>query len=368
MSLETPGKPVNAMDEELCWRAVAGRDGRKDGTFWYGVVTTGVYCRPSCPSRRPSRTNVRFYATTAEAERAGLRPCLRCRPAAAPGDDPMTRKVAELRRYLEERAGEKVTLAAMSRRVGASPFHLQRSFKARVGMTPGRYLEALRMDVLKKELRGAQSVSHAVYGAGFGSSSRVYERADGRLGMTPRQYRRGGEGVDVTHATMETPLGVLMLGATDRGLCFVQFGDAPGELLARLREEFPRAALSPMPAQRGGALDRWARALGRYLQGATRTARPPIDVRGTPFQMRVWRALQEIPHGELRSYSEVAAVLGQPGAARAVARACAANRLALVIPCHRVIRGDGGLGGYRWGLGRKRALIQREREAHAATR
>jgi AraC family transcriptional regulator of adaptative response/methylated-DNA-[protein]-cysteine methyltransferase len=348
------------MNDMEKWDAVRNRDRSQDGKFFYGVTTTGVYCRPSCTSRRPLRKNVRFYDSPEAAERDGLRPCKRCKPRELEADDPMHRKVQALCRYLEAHATETVTLEAMSRQVNASPFHLQRSFKAIVGVTPKQFLDACRMRSLKQELRDGRGVTDAIYDAGFGSSSRVYERVDTRLGMTPKQYRRGGEGVDISYAATQTPLGPLMIGATDRGLCFVQFGGSERSLLEQLQREYPKAAIRPMPPDHT-EFEVWMRALGDYLDGSVRSLRCQVDVTGTAFQMKVWRYLQGIPYGEVRSYAEVARDIGKPAAVRAVANACAANRVAMLIPCHRVIRGDGGLGGYKWGLERKRTLIDMER-------
>jgi AraC family transcriptional regulator of adaptative response/methylated-DNA-[protein]-cysteine methyltransferase len=347
------------MDEELCWQAVRARDRAKDGLLYYGVVTTGVYCRPSCGARRPLRENVRFYDRAQDAEKDGLRPCRRCRPdAVAP--DPALERVKRLCRYIETHAGERLRLADLGRRFGTSRFHLQRSFKAIVGVTPREYAEAGRVGALKRSLREERAVTEAIYHAGFGSSSRVYERADARLGMTPGQYREGGAGLEISWAASETPLGTLAIAATDRGLCFVQFGRGEGELLERLREEFPRAALSPVRPAQAAELGRWMRSLNDYLRGGVRALELPLDVRGTALQLRTWSYLRRIPYGSVRSYAEVARAIGRPDAVRAVASACGANRVALAIPCHRVIRGDGGLGGYRWGLDRKRALLERE--------
>lgn len=356
------------MNEDLCWNAVATRDKSKDGVFFYGVTTTGVYCRPSCGSRRPLRKNTRFYASAADAERDGLRPCLRCRPQAAAEPSAITEKVQQLCRYIETHADEDMNLAALSRRVQASPFHLQRSFKAIVGVTPKQYAEACRLKGLRSKLRDGRSVTDAIYDAGFGSSSRVYERVDTRLGMTPKQYRQGGKGVEISYAVSESPLGTLMMAATDRGLCSVQIGAREAEMLERLGKEFPGAVISRMQPQRSGQFRRWMRSLAEHLEGMNQRLDIPLDIKGTAFQVKVWNYLQRIPYGEVRSYSEVARAIGRPAAVRAVGSACASNRLALVIPCHRVIRGDGGLGGYRWGLERKRALIDRERAVRAGTR
>jgi AraC family transcriptional regulator of adaptative response/methylated-DNA-[protein]-cysteine methyltransferase len=269
----------------------------------------------------------------------------------------------KLCRYIESHAHEPLTLRALSRLAHLSPFHLQRTFKQAVGVTPKQYAEACRMKSLKQKLRGNSTVTAAVYDAGFGSGSRVYERVDTRLGMTPREYRKGGAGVEISYASSPTPLGTMMIAATDRGLCSLQFGEGEAELRARLSKEYPAAKVTPMSTKRRSEFADWMRALSKYLAGSATGLDLPLDVRGTAFQMKVWSYLQRIPYGEVQSYSEVAAGIGRPGAVRAVGSACASNQVALVVPCHRVIRGDGGLGGYRWGLPRKRALIERERAA-----
>jgi AraC family transcriptional regulator, regulatory protein of adaptative response / methylated-DNA-[protein]-cysteine methyltransferase len=344
------------LSETQCWNAVMARDRNFDGRFFFGVVTTGVYCRPSCPSRHPLRSNVRFFQAPAEAEQAGLRPCKRCRPLSDPAA-----AIADLCRYIERHCEERLDLATLAARAGLSRFHLQRTFKAAVGVTPKQYLEAHRVGKLKKELRHAKDVTSAVYEAGFGSSSRVYERADSRLGMTPKQYRQGGGGVTITYALLESPVGLAMMGATDRGICFVQFGDTKEQLLEALRREYPAAnwKLPPTPAlpslQSGWTRFRrtwWAD--GPFWTFRS-TSRPPLS--RCAFGITSGR----FPPGKVQSYGEVAAGIGQPTAVRAVARACATNRVALLIPCHRVIRGTGELGGYRWGLERKQALLDRER-------
>ena len=331
------------------------RDRSFDGRFFFGVVTTGVYCRPSCPSRHPLRTNVRFFQAPAEAEQAGLRPCKRCRPLSDPAA-----AIADLCRYIERHCEDRLDLAALAARAGLSRFHLQRTFKAAVGVTPKQYLEAHRLGRLKKELRQAKDVTSAVYEAGFGSSSRVYERADSRLGMTPKQYRQGGGGVTITYAFLESPIGLAMMGATDRGICFVQFGDTKGQLLDALRREYPAARLEAAADPGSSEFRKWMDALSAHLVDGRPVLELPLDIQATAFQMRVWDYLRSIPPGKVQSYGEVAAGIGQPTAVRAVARACATNRVALLIPCHRVIRGSGELGGYRWGLERKQALIDRE--------
>lgn len=354
------------LDQEQCWRAVQQRDGSQDGRFYFGVLTTGVYCRPSCPARAPLRKNVRFYQTPEEAAQRGLRPCLRCRPLATIGKDPNANRIQLICRYIERHSDDSLNLEELAGRAKLSPFHFQRSFKTIVGLTPKQFMEAARLKKLKKSLRTSKNVADAVYDVGFGSSSRVYERADTRLGMTPRQYRRGGEGATITYVTIASPVGPIMIGATDRGLCFLQFGDSSEELLQTLNREYPRAALEPILAPFTPDLQKWIDALAQHLAGSQPHLDLPVDIRATAFQMRVWRYLQSIPYGEVESYTEVAEGIGQPKAARAVAQACAKNVVALVIPCHRVIRGTGELGGYRWGLDRKRLLIDRERSSKAS--
>jgi AraC family transcriptional regulator of adaptative response/methylated-DNA-[protein]-cysteine methyltransferase len=339
------------IDQEQCWQAVQRRDGRFDGEFYFGVMTTGVYCRPSCGSRRALRKNVRFYATVAEAERDGLRPCKRCRPL----DPARDLAAAEVREWCEALEAGVQTPAP-------------RSFQRIMGLTPTEYAEAIKVRRLKGALRESADVTAAIYDAGFGSPSRVYERADTRLGMTPMQYRKGGQGVAITYATVETAFGLLMLGATDRGLCFLQFGESEPELSAALRREYPAAQIAPMSEPRPAEFDRWIAALNEHLAGDRPRLDLPLDIRATAFQMKVWNYLQSIPYGGVQSYSEVAAAIGRPTAVRAVARACASNTVALAIPCHRVIRGTGELGGYRWGLARKRALLDQERSVASTVR
>jgi AraC family transcriptional regulator, regulatory protein of adaptative response / methylated-DNA-[protein]-cysteine methyltransferase len=272
-----------------------------------------------------------------------------------------TERVKKACEFIRENAGEPLPLAQLAKRAGMSAFHFQRRFKAIVGLTPKQFVEACRMEVLRGELRTQPSVTHAIYEAGFGSGSRVYERVDTRLGMTPAQYRAAGKGIAISYVSVDSALGRMMLGATDRGLCFVQFAETEAALLGMLAAEYPEARLEPMKKPYPQQFEEWMRALEEHLSGQQARLDLPLDLRATAFQMKVWRYLQSIPYGSVQSYSEVAAALGQPKAARAVARACASNRVALVIPCHRVLRGTGELGGYRWGLERKRALIDAER-------
>lgn len=351
-----------------CWLAVQNHDATQDGRFFYGVITTRVYCRPSCPSRRPLIENVRFYETTVEAERDGLRPCLRCRPTCDSKVNASSERVGQVCRYIESHSDEPLKIDELAALVGMSRFHLQRVFKSAIGLTPKQYLDATRLKKLKKGLKEARDVAEAVYGAGYGSSSRVYEKADTRLGMTPNQYRQGGRGVKITHGTIGSPLGLIMIGATDRGLCFLQFGDTSSGLLKMIEKEYPEASISAMPKPYHADFQKWVDGLNAYLAGTKPHLHLPLDIRATAFQIRVWKYLQSIPCGEVQSYQEVAAGIGQPRAVRAVANACSRNRVALVIPCHRVIRSTGELGGYRWGLARKRVLIDKERAVRSQTR
>lgn len=344
------------LTDTQCWKAILARDRSFDGRFFFGVVTTGVYCRPSCPARRPLRRNVRFFGRPEEAEKAGLRPCLRCHPLSG-----ASTVIPDLCRYIEEHCQERLDLAALAARAGLSRFYLQRTFKAEVGLTPKQYLEAHRLGKLKEELRQAKDVTEAIYQAGFGSASRVYERADSSLGMTPKQYRQGGGGVTIRYAAGQSPLGIVMLGATQRGLCFLQFGESQEEVLEALRREYPAARLERMGDPPDDAFRLWNEAISEYLAGANRALDLPLDVEAPAFRMRVWKYLQTIPRGQVQSYGEVAAGIGRPSAVRAVARACASNPVALVIPCHRVVQKSGDSGGYRWGVERKRALLDRER-------
>jgi AraC family transcriptional regulator, regulatory protein of adaptative response / methylated-DNA-[protein]-cysteine methyltransferase len=275
--------------------------------------------------------------------------------------DPNTARIRQICDYIRSHSDDSLQLADLSAQAGLSRFHFQRSFKAVVGLTPRQYVEACRMEELKGQLRAKSSVTDAIYEAGFGSSSRVYERVDTRLGMTPAQYREGGKNISISYVAVESPLGRMMVGATDRGLCFVQFSDNDRDLIEMLRAEYPAAQLEPMTEPYPRQFESWMKALSDHLRGQEPRLDLPLDLRATAFQMKVWQYLQSIPYGSVQSYSEVAAGMGQPTAARAVARACATNRVALVIPCHRVIRGTGELGGYRWGIERKRVLIDRER-------
>lgn len=342
------------------WQTVCQRDARWDGRLWYGVVTTGVYCKPSCAARRPKRENVRFYSSTEAAERDGLRPCKRCKPRSARASDSSLEKLIEVCRYVEAHPTAPHKLSALGKRAGLSPFHLHRLFKSFLEITPREYVEQVRMRELKRRLRSASSVTDAIYDAGFESSSAVYGRLDLYLGMTPKAYRHGGKEVEISFAFGNTALGKVLIGATDRGVCYLQFGDSEHELLDQLVREYPNATVTRSAAPSGGQYEEWMSALNEHLAGRRATRELPLDVEGTAFQKRVWSFLRTIPYGSVISYADVARGVGAPNAVRAVASACARNRIGVLIPCHRVIRGTGELGGYRWGLPRKRALIDLE--------
>jgi AraC family transcriptional regulator, regulatory protein of adaptative response / methylated-DNA-[protein]-cysteine methyltransferase len=343
------------------WDAVRNRDRSVAGAFVYGVITTGVYCRPGCASRQPNRANVRFYSSTQEAEADGLRACQRCKPRDAANEDESTC------RYLEVHVDEPLTLKDLGARVGLSPHYLQRRFKAVVGVSPKQFADQLRIERFKSTLReSGRDITGAIFDAGYGSLSRLYEKVDTRVGMTPMEYRGGGSGVEISYATSATPLGLLMVGATDRGVCFIQFGANRGQLLDTLRSQYPKAKLSPIANPPPPLFATWMAELNMYLEGRRSDLRLPVHVRATAFQLMVWSCLRRIPAGGVMSYQKVASAIGRPGAARAVARACASNTVALAIPCHRVIRGTGDLGGYRWGTSRKRAVLDTERRVAAS--
>lgn len=342
-------------DPRAAWKAVVSRDASEDGRFVFAVATTGVYCRPSCAARRPNRENVRFFAGPAEAEASGFRACLRCKPATAEPPEAV-RAVRRAVAFLGAHADESVPLATLARVAGLSPFHFQRTFKKLLGVSPKRYADAQRADRLKALLKDGSPVASASFEAGYGSSSRAYASAPRHLGTTPARYARGGKGLHVRFATVQTPLGRLLVAATDRGVCAVTLGDSERALEAGLRGEYPEALLEKAPA----ALAEWTERIARSLAEAVDLSSIPLDLRATTFQRRVWEALRAVPRGETRSYSELAAAIGQPSAARAVASACAHNPAALVVPCHRIVRNDGALGGYRWGVERKRELLKRE--------
>jgi len=346
---------VIVTSEDRKWQAVLERDPASDGAFVYAVSSTHVYCRPSCPSRRPLRTRVRFFDTPVAAELAGYRACRRCEPQAS--TPAAMRQVESARRYIDQHPDETVTLERLGQVARMSPYHLQRTFKRVVGVSPKAYANARRVERMKSRLKQGDTVSRATYEAGFGSGSRAYEHARSGLGMTPGRYRTGGRGLAIRYAVTASDLGQVLVAATDRGLCAVMLGDDASRLMAALRQEFPAATLE----RNDPALEEYTGRVLALLDGEP-GENLPLDVEGTVFQWQVWDALRRIPAGETRTYRAIAQELGRPAAARAVAGACAGNRLALVIPCHRVVRETGEAGGYRWGLERKRRLLERERQ------
>jgi AraC family transcriptional regulator of adaptative response/methylated-DNA-[protein]-cysteine methyltransferase len=347
---------MRTSEQDERWAAVATRDRRADGTFFYSVETTGVYCRPSCASRRANPKNVRFHATAADAERAGFRPCRRCRPDQPPLDQQHAARIAEVCRLIET-ADEPPSLDALARRAGMSPYHFHRVFKAVTGVTPRAYAAAQRSRRIRRELENrSKTVTEAIYDSGFNSAGRFYETADQLLGMRPTAYRAGGPETEIRFAVGECSLGSILVAQTARGVCAIQLGDDPDVLVRELQDRFPHAALV------GGdsAFERIVAKVVGFVNAPALGLDLPLDVRGTAFQQRVWQALRGIPAGSTASYAQIAERLGAPGSARAVAQACAANPLAVAIPCHRVVRTDGALSGYRWGVERKRKLLEKE--------
>jgi AraC family transcriptional regulator of adaptative response/methylated-DNA-[protein]-cysteine methyltransferase len=343
--------PAPTIDAETSWRQLLARD--PAAQFFYAVTTTGVFCRPTCTSRRPLRINVLFFPSIVAARAAGFRPCKRCKPSTATSN-PLER----VRAYLEKNLDRSVPLAELARVTGLSPFTVQRLFKKGVGVSPLQYQRALRAGQLRDQLKQGSSVTDAIYEAGFGSSSRAYEGST--LGMTPARFAKGGQGEQIGWATARTPFGWMIVGATARGLCWLALGSTSAEAEASLREEFPQATL-----HRDQSLEKLVdEALATVRDGSdlaqSRTSLEALDLRGTVFQLRVWQALRAIPRGETRSYSQLAREMGDPKSTRAVARACATNRVALLVPCHRVVGASGSLTGYRWGIERKRQLLAAE--------
>jgi AraC family transcriptional regulator of adaptative response/methylated-DNA-[protein]-cysteine methyltransferase len=342
--------------EDAFWRAVVERDPKQDGRFVYAVHTTGVYCRPVCPSRRALRANVAFFKSALAARAAGFRACKRCRPDEARARDQAKANALSACRYIEAQSGRIPTLTELGAQVGLSPAHLQRVFKRIVGVSPRKYADALRVDRLKKELQSGEAIAGALYATGYGSSSRLYENAAAQLGMTPSAYRKQATGERIRFVTLESPVGGhILVAATERGICAIRLGDRVRELVDELKREFAGASFERGDDDMRASLEKSIAAGGSALCGL------PYDVQATAFQRRVWEAIRAIPEGSTATYSELAAAIGKPKAVRAVAQACASNSLALLIPCHRVVPKSGGTGGYRWGAKRKRALIALEK-------
>jgi AraC family transcriptional regulator, regulatory protein of adaptative response / methylated-DNA-[protein]-cysteine methyltransferase len=354
------GKKTEAIVSDPRWALLLAKDKNSDGRFFYSVKTTGVYCRPSCGARPPRPENVRFYATTDEAEAAGFRPCKRCRPAGLSLTARNSAKIAKACRILKN-AGQPVALESLAKAVGMSAFHFHRTFKTVTGVTPADYAKADRSDRMRKTLTGGNSVTEAIYEAGYGSSSRFYEAADEVLGMTPSSFKEGGAGAEIHFAIGQCSLGAVLVARSRRGVCAVLIGDDPERLVRDLQDQFPNAELR---GDEKGFEETVAKVIG-LVESPSMGTDLPLDIRGTAFQRRVWKALQQIPVGSTATYAEIAKKINMPKAVRAVAQACAANALAVAIPCHRVVRSDGALSGYRWGVERKRTLL--DREAHAGS-
>jgi AraC family transcriptional regulator, regulatory protein of adaptative response / methylated-DNA-[protein]-cysteine methyltransferase len=350
--LRTP--PTFRTDDEK-WQAVLRCDPAADEQFYFSVRTTGVYCRPSCPARLARRENVRFHATAAQAEKAGFRACKRCKPKEAPLHERQAAAVAEACRRIES-AAEPPSLEALANAVGLSRFHLHRLFREATGVTPKAYASEHRANRVRKELVQSASVTEAIYAAGFNSNGRFYDKSSQILGMTPRTFRAGGPATAIRFAMGECSLGSILVAASAKGVCAILMGDDPDALLRELQDRFPKAAFAPGDS----AFEEWVTKVVAFVDRPRTGLDLPLDIRGTAFQQRVWQALREIPPGSTASYTQIAAKIGAPKAVRAVAQACAANAIGVAIPCHRVVRSDGGISGYRWGVERKRALLKRE--------
>lgn len=354
--------PARAM-----WNAVQKRDREADGRFVYAVRSTGIYCRPSCASRKPERGQVLFFRSPGIAEERGFRPCLRCRPRMESHRDPRAEEVERVCREIDVRVaneGEsdghaRLTLASLSAGSNMNAFQLERAFRSLMGISPKQYADAQRMLRLKTSLRKGDNVTTALYDAGYGSSSRLYERAPSQMGMTPAEYGRGGLGMKIHYTIIDSPLGRLLVAATERGISALYLGESDGSLENSLRKEYPRAEISA-DGDKSGTLKIWLEKILAHLRGKQPDLDLPTDVQATAFQRRVWQELRRIPFGSTRTYTQVARSIGKPAAVRAVARACATNPVSVVVPCHRVVREDGELAGYRWGISRKQALLERE--------
>jgi AraC family transcriptional regulator of adaptative response/methylated-DNA-[protein]-cysteine methyltransferase len=351
-AIEPQGKLAQVIDTDASWAQILARDPRAE--FFYAVMTTGVFCRPDCGSRRPLRSNVRLFGSAYEAQAAGFRPCKRCLPT-----EIRPRPVDRIRAHIEAHLDRPVRLDELGRLAKLSPFTVQKLFKRKMGVSPLAYQRALRAGSLRGALKQGETVTNAIYAAGFGSASRAYEGT--QLGMTPRRFAQGGKGERIGWCAAASKFGWIIVGATQRGLCWLSLGATKSEAEAGLRAEFPLAQL-----ERDSTLARWVQAALSIVAKDSESRRqvdamPPMDLRGTAFQLRVWQALRNIPHGETRSYSQLARELGDVNATRAVARACATNRVAILVPCHRVVGANGSLTGYRWGVERKRQLLEAEK-------
>ena len=351
----TVERQMNPKVEERQWQALTRHKGEGSETFYYGVSTTGIYCRVGCKSRLPRRENVQFFDSWQAAEQAGFRPCKRCNPRSNTGNDPHREAVLLACKMIEE-ADSRPSLDVLAEAVGLSKFYFQKVFKEAVGISPKEYYEQKRAERVKASLRQSQRITDAVYDSGFQSNSRFYSQAAGHLGMTPTQYRQGASGVKVSYTIRPADLGWVLVAATEIGVCAIELGDNPELLAQRLAVRFPKAEI----VTAGPEFENWVARVLSYLEAPKGSLDLPLDIRGTAFQRQVWTALREIPCGSTASYAEVAGRIGSPKAVRAVAQACASNKIAVAIPCHRVVRSNGELGGYRWGVERKKELLRRE--------
>jgi AraC family transcriptional regulator, regulatory protein of adaptative response / methylated-DNA-[protein]-cysteine methyltransferase len=359
--LQAQTNVTTVMNNPELWNAVVSRDASRDGSFVFAVRSTGIYCRPSCPARRPRREQVRFFQVAEAAEQAGFRACRRCHPRRAAADDPQIDLVRRICHAIDEHGEEPMTLKTLSTETRVSAPHLQRTFKSVMGITPRQYAESRRLSQFKSKVKNGASVTDAMYDAGYGSSRGLYEKSSARLGMTPATYGRGGQGMRIIYTIAGCPLGRVLVAATERGVCSVALGDSDSELSTALFAEYPNASIDSRDTLISPSLNLWLGKVLDHLNGKSPRVDLPLDVQATAFQWQVWEELQRIPLGATRSYQEIARAIGKPKAVRAVAGACAGNHLALIIPCHRVIREDKSLGGYKWGLRRKQELLERER-------
>jgi AraC family transcriptional regulator, regulatory protein of adaptative response / methylated-DNA-[protein]-cysteine methyltransferase len=354
MEAKEGGIPPRAA--ERFWQATLHRDARADGSFVFAVRSTHIYCRPSCPARRPLRRNTVFFRTAQDAESQGFRPCRRCRPRQQDSATALVERAAAL---MASSNDEVFRLDSAARQLQTSPAKLRRAFHRATGLSPKEFQQALRLEQFKKMLREGSAVTDALYACGYGSSSRLYEKANAHLGMTPASYRKGGEEMHIGYTLANSSLGKVLVGSTERGISAVYLGEKEGALVEALRKEYPKAEIRPA----GSGIDAWLKEILQRIDGSAPRMDLPLDVKATAFQRRVWQELQKIPRGTTRTYTQVAQALGKPRSVRAVARACATNPVSIVVPCHRVIRTDGNLAGYRWGLGRKEKLLEREAQS-----
>ncbi len=347
-------------DLKTFWQAVLDRDASMDGRFVFAVESTGIFCRPSCPARRPKLQSVSFFETIAEASRAGYRACLRCRPDRPVVNEDRLRLAEQacelLQKYADGSSDRSLSLSELAENLNVSPYQLHRAFKETYGMTPKQYSESQRLSHFKQSVRNSKTVTDALYEAGYGSSSRLYEKSSARLGMTPASYRKGGKGAKIRYSIKPSKLGLLLTAATDRGLCAVRFGESESKLADELKKEFPHAEI----IRDESSLDDWSSLVNNFVQSKNVNKNLPLDIQASAFEWKVWNHLRNLNPGETRTYGEIAKAIGQPTASRAVARACASNPVAVVIPCHRVVPASGGTGGYRWGVDRKKKLLEFE--------